>query len=97
MNIMHISSIIDTLDICKRLVGKGVKEEQAQEFTNIFKEREDVLFHNLASKNDLKNEIDKMRADVKSEFNDVRKDIKISMLTSIISIGTIVALIEKFL
>ena len=94
---------IDTLQITKRLQSKGIKTEAAEEFAEIIKEREQNSFENLvtkddllATKTDLENKIFDVRKDLKNEISPVRKEINLAMYKSIIAMGAIVVLIEKF-
>ena len=82
-------TIIDTLEVTKRLQNKGAKPELAEEFAEILKDTHSESIKNLATKQDIK--------DVKKDIKLVRSEIKIAMLTTIISLSAIITFIEKFI
>ena len=68
-------TIIDTLEITKRLQNKGAKPELAEEFAEILKDTHSESIKNLATKQDLK-DIKKDIKDVRKEVKDIRKEVK---------------------
>ena len=77
---------IDTLDFSKKLEKAGMQKKIADVLAEEIKEAQIKSSNDLATKSDLKHEIALLR-----------QEIKISMLTTIISLGAIMALIEKFI
>ena len=78
-------STIDTLQITKRLQGKGAKPELAEEFAEIMKEREQQSIENLATKDDLNKAIDSSKKDLKI-FIMANSITTIAIMTGIISL-----------
>lgn len=73
--------IIDTLEFSRDLEKVGMQRKVAETLAEKIKEAQIKSSVELATKSDIEM---------------LRQEIKISMLTTIISLGTIVALIEKF-
>lgn len=89
---------IDTLQ------SKGAKTELAEEFAEIMKEREQASIENLATKNDILNvnnhstkEISNIKKELQHLETRLEGKINIAMYKSIIAMGVIVALVEKFI
>ena len=79
---------------------KEIQQEYKKEFVSNKKFNSEIRL----LRKDIKSEANSIRSElkfevglIKQEFKLVRQEIKYSMLTTIISLGTIVALIEKFL
>jgi hypothetical protein len=77
---------IDTLLFSKKLEKAGMKKETAEVLAEEIKEIQSRSSGAMATKGDL--------AHLESSM---RHEIKIAMLTTIISLGAIMALIEKFI
>ena len=83
---------IDTLEFSRDLEKAGMPRKVAETLAEKIKEVQIEASSETATKSDivsLKTEIKQVKAELKQE-------IKISMLTTIISLGTIIALVEKF-
>jgi len=85
--------IIDTLEFSKSLEKAGMQKNIAETLAEKIKESQLKSDEVLATKKD----IEDLRIATKSDTESLRQEIKISMLTTIISLGTIVTLLEKFL
>ena len=85
----YIIESLNTLKTTRHFARHGAHKTLAEEISTVFKEQENStlkIISQLATKKDL------------ATFrNETKQDIKIAMLTTIISLGAIMALIEKFL
>lgn len=77
--------ITDTLKFSRDLEKAGMQKKVADTLAEQFKEAQITASQELVTKSDLK-----------SEITLLRQEIKNAMLTTIISLGTIIALVEKF-
>ncbi len=77
---------IDTLTFVKKLEKSGMKKEIAETLAEEFKDAQIKSSEILATK-----------TDISSLRNELKSEIKIAMLTTIISLGAIMAFIEKFI
>lgn len=83
---MTFVTTVDTLQFSKRMQKAGFEQKAADELAEAIKEIQTTSSNEVATKHDLlivKNEL-------KAEINLVRAEIKNAMLTTIISIGGIV-------
>lgn len=71
-------------------------EKQAELIVKTINESQQINFENLVTKQELKSEIQSVKVELKNEIKLLRNEIKIAMLTTIISLGTIMAFIQKF-
>lgn len=87
---------------------KKEKEAEAVLIADAIQKQEKISFEHLATKEQVeelglavRKDITNLETSLRKEMNSLetslRKEIKISMLTTIVSMGTIVALAEKFL
>lgn len=77
---------VDTLEFSRDLEKVGMQRQVAETLAEKIKQAQDISLDKLATK-----------ADLKAVENDLRSQIKISMLTTIVSLGAIMAFIQKFL
>jgi hypothetical protein len=83
---------IDTLTFSKDLEKAGMQRKVAEVLAEKIKESQIESSTELATKSDIL----VVKQDLKNAAQELRQEIKISMLTTIISLGTIIALVEKF-
>ena len=84
---------LDALNIAKRLRNTGFTHKSSEELAEILKDSQQELLDEVATKND----IVLLRRDLKSEISLVRKDMNIVMYKSVITMGVIMTLVEKFI
>ncbi len=110
-NNAQMEMTLDTLNITKRLRNQGAEQGFSEELSEIMQDAQQDLLSKVATKEDLtiakkdlRAEMSAVRNDLSTEIlavkNDValvRKEINIAMYKSIIAIGAVVALIEKFI
>ena len=77
--------VIDTLEFSRDLEKAGMQKKVAETLAEKIKDAQFNSSQKLATKSDLKSEIALLRQEIRN-----------AMLTTIISLGTIMALIEKF-
>lgn len=90
---------MDTLKISKRFEKVGLETKVAEELAEVISESQAQSRDDLATKNDillLKNDLSSLEKNMKQEFKLIRSEIRNSMLMTVISLGGIIALIEKF-
>lgn len=85
--------IIDTLEFSKKLEKSGMIKEVAETLAEEIKSSQLKSDEVLATKRDIQS----FRSEIKSEIVLVRQEIKNAMLTTIVSLGAIIALLEKFI
>lgn len=83
---------IDTLEFSRDLEKAGMQRKVAETLAEKIKESQVGSLQSLATKSDLI----EVKQELKSDIALLRQEIKISMLTAVVSLGTIVALVEKF-
>jgi len=79
---------IDTLAFSKKLEKAGVKKETAEALAEQLKEIQMQASDALATKADI--------SKLDNSISTLKQEIKIAMLTTIISLGAIMTLVEKF-
>jgi hypothetical protein len=95
--------ITDTFSFAQKLKQSGLNEKTSEVITKEWKETQTHFVTKEEFKKDRKNmedrimtRIDRVEERISSEIKILRSEIKISMLTTIISLGTIITLIQKF-
>ncbi|MBP7710788.1 MAG: hypothetical protein KA100_06955 [Rickettsiales bacterium] len=83
---------IDTLEFSKDLEKSGMPRKTAETLAEKIKEVQIASSQELATKSDIL----LVKQDLENFRQDLKQEIKISMLTTIISLGGIIALVEKF-
>ena len=92
--------LYDPIQAIKRLHKAGVQKEMAEAFVEEIRASQESSLEDLATKQDIKdvkNEIELLKQETKNEATLIRSEIRNAMLMTIISLGGIIALIEKFI
>jgi hypothetical protein len=103
--------ITDTFDFAQKLQQSGLNEKTSEAMAKEWKEIQVHLVTKEELKKEIEHikkdrkkmedrimtRIDRVEERLSGEIKLIRSEIKISMLTTIISLGTIIALIQKFI
>ncbi len=94
---MSFVATIDTLQFFNRMQKAGLDKKISDELAEAIKETQSQFISQSLENVVTKQDILTLESKIDHEIKLVKSEIKNSMLTTIISLGTIMALIEKFI